>query len=77
MMLLFTNQEKDGLGHILQLMLEAEQPELMLTLLRHVAERKAFLVTRHKISVEDSERWTRLADALRAAEAVQSSLKTR
>ena len=69
----FTAQEKVGLSHILQLMLDADQPETMLTLLRHVAERKAFSLARTRVDARQAEQWARLADALRAAE---DSLKT-
>lgn len=69
----FTTQEKAGLSHILQTLLDADEPEAMLTLLRHVAERKAFGVARGLIDRNAAQRWTALADALRAAEA---SLKT-
>ena len=64
----FTPQEKAGLSHILQLMLDADEPETMLTLFRHVAERKAWTATRGRIDRDDANTWMRLADALRAAE---------
>lgn len=63
----FTPQEKAGLSFILQEFLEADEPEAMLTVLRHVAERKAMSVLRLR-RVEESRRWMALANALRAAE---------
>jgi hypothetical protein len=71
--MLFLNQEKAGLSHILQLLLDANEPEAMLTLFRHVVERKAFSVTRGLIDRDDAAQWTALADALKTAEA---ALKT-
>lgn len=63
-----TPQEKAGLSHILQTLLDADEPEAMLAALRRLAERKAFSVTLGKIDRGEAERWQRLADALRAVQ---------
>jgi hypothetical protein len=64
----FTNREKAGVSQSLQLLLDADEPEAMLALFRHVIERKAFSVTRGLIDCDDAVQWTALANALRTAE---------
>jgi hypothetical protein len=65
----YTAQEKTGLSFILQGFLDADEPEAMIAVLRHVAERKAMGVMRGVITMNESKRWMALADALRTVEA--------
>ena len=68
MPLRLTEQEKAGMAHLIGLLVEADEPAAMLACLRHMAERKAFGVTRGKIEHEEANAWIRLAEALRGVE---------
>ena len=63
-----TDQEKQGMAHLLHLLLDADEPMTMLACLRHMAERKAFGAIRGRIERAEGNEWMRLADALRGVE---------
>jgi hypothetical protein len=56
-------QEKTAFRHFLGLLLDAEEPEATLDVLQRLAERKAYGAVRGVISIDDAERWLRLAKA--------------
>ena len=63
-----TEHEKIGLTQELAILLEANEPEAMLAVLRRTAERMAQRVFRASISDLEALRWQRLAEACHAVE---------
>ena len=63
-----TEHEKIGLTQELAILLEANEPEAMLAVLRRVADRMARRVIRASISDLEALRWQKLAEACASVE---------